>query len=308
MAGKVLSEEAGRALAAQVKERYGTEVAVSGLQIQLKNGVKDSSGAKVVLSTATIPVATQSVAGAMSAGDKAKLDGIAAGAKPYGKAGKNVLGLVMTTSGAEDTAVKASGSGYAPTPIVDGVPYFHDTTYVAATQSAPGLMTAADKKKLDGVASGANAYSLPAASSTQLGGVKVGSGLACTGGVLSTVDASPFTVLFSSDAGTAGDFSLYADASAYSVIEVVYGNGTRRASTSCVNGDDAHMSLTAFNDQASWQYVGALRVSGKSCSWQGNSTYNPSSGSWGAVAQGELRVFKVIGWAGEAMDAWEASY
>ena len=156
MAGKVLSEEAGRALAAQVKARYGTEVAVSGLQIQLKNGVKDSSGAKVVLSTATIPVATQSVAGAMSAGDKAKLDGIAAGAKPYGKAGKNVLGLVMTTSGAEDTAVKASGSGYAPTPIVDGVPYFHDTTYVAATQSAPGLMAAADKKKLDGVESGAN--------------------------------------------------------------------------------------------------------------------------------------------------------
>ena len=117
-----------------------------------------------------------------------------------------------------------------------------------------------------------------------------------------------FDVLFSSDAGTAGDFSLYADASAYSVIEVVYGNGTRRASTSCVNGDDAHMSLTAFNDQASWQYVGALRVSGKSCSWQGNYTYNPSSGSWGAVAQGELRVFKVIGWAGEAMDAWGASY
>lgn len=206
----------------------------------------------------------------------------------------------LSVSGRTITFVRGDGTtGSATT---------QDTTYGAATQSASGLMTAADKKKLDGVASGANAYSLPAASSTQLGGVKVGSGLACTGGVLSTVDASPFTVLFSSDAGTAGDFSLYADASAYSVIEVVYGNGTRRASTSCVNGDDAHMSLTAFNDQASWQYVGALRVSGKSCSWQGNSTYNPSSGSWGAVAQGELRVFKVIGWAGEAMDAWGASY
>lgn len=36
-----------------------------------------------------------------------------------------------------------------------------NTTYSAATQSAAGLMTAADKKKLDGIAAEANAYSLP---------------------------------------------------------------------------------------------------------------------------------------------------
>lgn len=42
----------------------------------------------------------------------------------------------------------------------------------AATQSAAGLMSAADKKKLDGVATGANAYSLPTATSSTLGGVK----------------------------------------------------------------------------------------------------------------------------------------
>lgn len=36
-----------------------------------------------------------------------------------------------------------------------------NTTYSAATQSAQGLMSAADKKKLDGIASGANAYSHP---------------------------------------------------------------------------------------------------------------------------------------------------
>lgn len=49
-----------------------------------------------------------------------------------------------------------------------------DTTYGAATQSAAGLMSAADKKKLDGVAAGANAYSLPAASDAVRGGVKTG--------------------------------------------------------------------------------------------------------------------------------------
>ena len=36
-----------------------------------------------------------------------------------------------------------------------------DTTYSSATQSAAGLMAAADKKKLDGVASGANNYTHP---------------------------------------------------------------------------------------------------------------------------------------------------
>ena len=44
-------------------------------------------------------------------------------------------------------------------------------THSTATASASGLMSASDKSKLDGIASGANAYTLPTASST-LGGVK----------------------------------------------------------------------------------------------------------------------------------------
>ncbi len=43
-----------------------------------------------------------------------------------------------------------------------------------ATQSANGLMTAADKIKLDGIAEGANNYTLPVASSDAIGGVKPG--------------------------------------------------------------------------------------------------------------------------------------
>ncbi len=44
-------------------------------------------------------------------------------------------------------------------------------THGTATTSTAGLMSASDKSKLDGIASGANAYTLPTASST-LGGVK----------------------------------------------------------------------------------------------------------------------------------------
>ena len=49
-----------------------------------------------------------------------------------------------------------------------------DTTYSAATQSVAGLMSAADKKKLDGVAENANNYSLPLAASGTRGGVQIG--------------------------------------------------------------------------------------------------------------------------------------
>ena len=59
-----------------------------------------------------------------------------------------------------------------------------NTTYSAATQSAQGLMSAADKKKLDGIAEGANnyTYTLPTASST-LGGVKTTSSVTSTSGL-----------------------------------------------------------------------------------------------------------------------------
>ena len=49
-----------------------------------------------------------------------------------------------------------------------------NTTYSVATQSANGLLSSTDKTKLDGIASGANNYSLPAASSTIRGGIKLG--------------------------------------------------------------------------------------------------------------------------------------
>ena len=55
----------------------------------------------------------------------------------------------------------------------------------AATQSAAGFMSAADKAKLDGIAAGANAYSLPAATGSVLGGVKTGANITNSGGTIS---------------------------------------------------------------------------------------------------------------------------
>lgn len=62
-------------------------------------------------------------------------------------------GLVPApAAGAADRYLRSDGAW--------AVPPDTNTTYAAATQSAQGLMSAADKKKLDGIASGATANSL----------------------------------------------------------------------------------------------------------------------------------------------------
>ena len=92
--------------------------------------------------------ATQSANGLMSAADKKKLDGIAAGANAYThpttSGNKHI-----PSGGSAGQILRWSGDGNA----VWGND--NNTTYAAATQSANGLMSAADKKKLDGIAAGA---------------------------------------------------------------------------------------------------------------------------------------------------------
>lgn len=60
-----------------------------------------------------------------------------------------------------------------------------DVYITSATSSAAGVMSASDKAKLDGIAANANNYSLPTASASTLGGIKVGSNLSISNGVLS---------------------------------------------------------------------------------------------------------------------------
>ena len=65
-----------------------------------------------------------------------------------------------------------------------------ETEIPTATTSVPGLMSIADKTKLNGIASGANNYTLPTASASTLGGVKVGTNLSISNGVLSATDTT----------------------------------------------------------------------------------------------------------------------
>lgn len=65
-----------------------------------------------------------------------------------------------------------------------------DTVYDNATATTAGLMSASDKIKLDGIAAGANKYSLPAATSSTLGGVKIGSNISVSSGTISLTKAN----------------------------------------------------------------------------------------------------------------------
>ena len=110
--------------------------------------------------------ATTSAHGLMTAADKTKLDGIAAGANKY-----THPGYTAKASGLYKVTVDASGHVSAATAVTKaditalGIPAQDtNTTYNDVTTSAHGLMTAADKTKLDGIAAGANNYTHPTSS------------------------------------------------------------------------------------------------------------------------------------------------
>lgn len=75
--------------------------------------------------------------------------------------------------------------------------------------------TTAEKSKLAGIATGANAYVLPTASSTVLGGVKIGSNLTISNGVISAVQGKVDLTPYAKTADIASTYAKTADLSTY---------------------------------------------------------------------------------------------
>ena len=162
--------------------------------------------------------ATTSTDGLMSAEDKVKLNGIAAGANKYThpsytakssglyKITVDALGHVSAVASVTKsditalgipgsdtnttysafkgaTASAAGGSGLVPAPAAgQNTRYLRgdgtwqtppNTTYGVATDETNGLMSAADKAKLDGIASGANNYAHPTFTARNAGLYKI---------------------------------------------------------------------------------------------------------------------------------------
>ena len=132
---------------------------------------------KIKTMFATKDVATTSANGLMSNTDKSKLNGIATGAEVNQNAFSNITigSSTVAADSKTDTLVLSAGSN-----VQLGVDATNDaitisatnTTYSDATTAAHGLMTAADKTKLNGIDTGAevnqNAFSNVAVGSTTI--------------------------------------------------------------------------------------------------------------------------------------------
>ena len=153
------------------------------------------AAAKSAIEAKPSDVATQSTNGLMSAADKTKLDGIAENANHY-----THPSYTARASGLYKVTVDGTGHVSAATAVDKsditalGIPE-SDTTYSAATTSAEGLMSAADKTKLDGVTAGANKYTHPSYTARASGLYKVT--VDSTGHVsaVAAVDKSDITAL-----------------------------------------------------------------------------------------------------------------
>ena len=153
------------------------------------------AAAKSAIEAKPSDVATQSTNGLMSAADKTKLDGIAENANNY-----THPSYTARASGLYKVTVDGTGHVSAATAVDKsditalGIPE-SDTTYSAATTSAEGLMSAADKTKLDGVTAGANKYTHPSYTARASGLYKVT--VDSTGHVsaVAVVDKSDITAL-----------------------------------------------------------------------------------------------------------------
>ena len=114
--------------------------------------IKAGSNISVTGGTSEITIAgnygnaSTTAAGLMSAADKEKLDGIAAGANKY-----TLPTASSTLGGVKTTSTVTSTSGLTACPIISGVPYYKDTTYSLSSFNITA--TATELNYTDGVTS-----------------------------------------------------------------------------------------------------------------------------------------------------------
>jgi len=133
------STSAPGAMSAADKTKLDGIAAGAQVNVATNLGITGTGNSRTITSSTgtnvTIPVATSSTAGLMATGDKSKLDGIAAGAQV-----NEATNLGYSAAAASGTVTSSTGS---------------NATLPAATTSLAGLLSSADKAKLDGIAAGA---------------------------------------------------------------------------------------------------------------------------------------------------------
>lgn len=154
--------------------------------ISLKGQALNINQGTFLNKTQEISQASTTQAGVMSSTDKKKFDSVPTtilSSINFRTGNASALSI-----GARTSAYDSATGVYKSSERVIGMPV------VSGTQA--GIMIAADKTKLDGIAEGANAYTLPAATSQVLGGVKIGSNITLAdGGIISINKTNVTTAL-----------------------------------------------------------------------------------------------------------------
>ena len=232
-------------------------------------------------SNVTIPAATTTTAGLMATGDKSKLDGIQAGAQ---------VNVATNLGYTASTRVLTSSTGT-------------NVTLPQVTTSDDGLMTAADKSKLNSVATGATANTGTVTSVTGgdglSGTVTTTGSLAVDGTVVRTSGNQTRTsgLLELGDSAFAGQLRIHrTGGSNYSVIQ--YFSGGNEVGKLGFTGSGALVARTLSNssDQLTLSTAGVLSTSGGfSGNGSGLTTLNASNLSTGTVATARLPAAALIG-------------
>lgn len=156
----------------------------------------------------------------------------------------------------------------------------NNTTYSAATTSAAGLMSAADKTKLNGIATGANAYTLPTAGSS-LGGVKTTSTVTSTSGLTACPIISG--VPYYKDTNTTyslGSFGITATAAELNYCDGVTSNiQTQLNGKAASSHTHSYLPLSGGTVNGETNIAGVLKVQGQQAFNYSTSTNSQTIGT-----------------------------
>ena len=245
----------------------GAEVNV-GTNITISEGTNTVEVQSSTGNNDTIAAATTSAAGVMTSSDKSKLDGIDAGAEV------NVDTNITVSEGSSTVEIQSS------TGTNDSI--------AAATTSAAGVMTAADKSKLDGIETGAEVTStakVKSALNANLGTltigdsndvITIGNDLVVTGdltvsGDTTTIDVANLNVtdqfINLNDGGVAADGGLVVEGAG---VSFGWDNSEARWAFDAAGATegqtaitaDAYASAVVTSDLAAYRKNGNIRVDG----------------------------------------------
>lgn len=230
-----LNETGVDALWKKVKGIAGNKLTATSADSSYTVGLRDKDGNS--LSTATIAAASTTAAGVMTKADKSKLNGIATGATK-----------VTVDSSPSDTSNNPLSNKAIQAEFTSMQTQVDDlSTSVSAKQdklTAGNNITISDKNVISATDT---KYTLPVATATTLGGIKVGNNLSISDGVLSA-DAQQYTLPVATDK-TLGGVMVGGVSTALSKIKIdEYGYLSLSNVVSSVIVDSAHATEDIISD------------------------------------------------------------